>query len=72
MTGKSKGVQALISHESLRVFFMPSGCHSLNLVVGDVADSSREAVSFFGTIERIYILFSASVGSWKILKFTAK
>jgi len=36
----------------------------LNLVVG--------AKNFFGTIQRIYVLFSASVGRWHILKNNVK
>jgi hypothetical protein len=67
MRGKNKGVQARVCQENPRAFFMPSGFHSLNLVVGDSAISCTEAVSFFGIIQRIYILFSASVGRWKIL-----
>jgi hypothetical protein len=47
---------------------MPCGCHSVNLVIGDSAISCTEAVSFFSIIQCIYILFSASVGRWKILK----
>lgn len=44
------------------------GCHSLNLVFGNAAISCTEAVSFFSIIHHIYILFSASVGIWRILK----
>jgi hypothetical protein len=47
---------------------MPCGCYSLNLVVGDSAISCTETVSFFSIVQRIYILFSASVGRWNILK----
>jgi hypothetical protein len=65
MRGKNKGVQARVCPENPRAFFMPCGCHSLNLVVGDSAVSCTEAVSFFGIIQRILILFSASVGILK-------
>jgi hypothetical protein len=47
---------------------MPCGCHSLNLVVRDTAIYCTEAVSFFGIVQHSYILFSAPVGRWKILK----
>jgi len=47
---------------------MPCSCHSLNLVVGDSVSCSIESKNFFGTIQRIYVLFSASVGRWHILK----
>jgi hypothetical protein len=71
MRGKNKGVQARIRQENPRAFFMPCGSLSLNLVVGESAISSTEAVSFFGIIQHIYILFSASGGRWKILKDSA-
>jgi hypothetical protein len=69
MRGKNEGVQACIRQENPRAFFMPCGCHSPNLVVSrDSAISCTEAVSCVGIIQRIYILFSASVGRWKFLK----
>jgi hypothetical protein len=68
MRRKNNGVQARIRKENPRAFVMPCGCHSLNFVVGDTAIYCTEAVSFFGIIQRRYILFSASVGRWKILK----
>lgn len=67
MRGKNKGVQARLCQENSRAFYMPCGCHSLNLVIGDAAMSCPQAVSFFGVIQRLYTLFSASVYRWKIL-----
>jgi len=54
MKGKNKGVQARILRTNSRAFFMPCGCHSLNLVVGDNVSCSIESKNFFGTIQRIY------------------
>jgi hypothetical protein len=68
MKGKNKGVQARIMKENPRAFYMPCGCHSLNLVVGDSATSCLESTSFFGTVQRIYVFFSASPGRWHALK----
>ncbi|XP_039303522.1 zinc finger MYM-type protein 1-like [Solenopsis invicta] len=68
--GKNKGVQARILQINPRAFFMPCSCHSLNLVISDCATSCTESVSFFGVIQKIYTLFSASVGRWKILTDT--
>ncbi|XP_038644232.1 zinc finger MYM-type protein 1-like, partial [Scyliorhinus canicula] len=68
MKGKNKGVQARIMKENPQAFYMPCGCHSLNLVVGDRATSCRESTSLFGTVQRIYILFSASPCRWHALK----
>jgi len=45
---------------------MPCAAHRLNLVLGDTAKSSVRAVHFFGTVERLYTLFSASTGRWDI------
>jgi hypothetical protein len=55
MRRENNGVQARIRQENPRAFFMPCGCHSLNLVVGDTAISCTEAVSFFGKKQRSYI-----------------
>ncbi|XP_067118864.1 52 kDa repressor of the inhibitor of the protein kinase-like [Centruroides vittatus] len=67
MLGKNKGVQARICKEYPRAFFVPCGCHSLNLVIGDAAISCTQSTSFFGIVQRLYTFFSASVGRWKIL-----
>ncbi|CAM5084779.1 unnamed protein product [Natator depressus] len=64
MKGRNSGVQARILALNPRAFFMPCGCHSLNLVVSDAASSS---VSLFGVLQRTYILFSASTIRLKIL-----
>ena len=50
-----------------RALFVPCGCHSLNLLLGDMAKSSVIAISFFGIVQQIYVLFSASVQRWQIL-----
>jgi hypothetical protein len=68
MKGKNKGIQTQILRTNPRAFSMPCGCHSLNLVVGDSVSCSIESKNFFGMIQRIYVLFSASVGRWHILK----
>ncbi|XP_025192468.1 zinc finger MYM-type protein 1-like [Melanaphis sacchari] len=66
MIGQYKGVQARILKQNPRAFFMPCAAHRLNLVLGDTAKSSVRAVHFFGTVERLYTLFSASTGRWDI------
>jgi hypothetical protein len=40
-------------------FFIPCNSHSLNLVVDDAAMSSRDAVSFSGVVQKIYVSLSA-------------
>lgn len=66
MRGRNKGVQARILSQERRALFMPCGCHSLNLVVSDMAKSSTVAISLFGTIQRIYVLFSSSTQRWSV------
>uniref|UniRef100_A0ACD6AEP6 Uncharacterized protein n=1 Tax=Avena sativa TaxID=4498 RepID=A0ACD6AEP6_AVESA len=46
---------------------MPCACHSLNHTLCDMAKSCGQAISFFGIIQRIYLLFARSTKRWKIL-----
>lgn len=66
MAGQYRGVQARILNQNPREFFILCTAHKLNLVLGDSAKSSTIATHFFGTIERIYTLFSASTKRWNI------
>jgi hypothetical protein len=68
MKGKCSGVQHKILCMSPRAFFIPCNSHSLNLVVNDAAMSSRDAVSFFGMVQKIYVFLSASPRHWSVLK----
>ncbi|XP_010472491.1 PREDICTED: zinc finger MYM-type protein 1-like [Camelina sativa] len=68
MKGKNKGVQKRLLEINPRAFFTPCGCHSLNLVLCDIASSSEKAVSFFGIIQRVYCLFSSSTNRWEVFK----
>lgn len=66
VVGQYKDVQARIFNQNPRAFYMPCAAHRLNLVLGDTAKSSVWAVHFFGTVEKLYTLFSASTGRWDI------
>jgi len=68
MKGKNKGVQARVLSINSRAFYVPCGCHSLNLVVSNAASSSKDSLTLFGVVKRIYVIFSASVQRWDILK----
>lgn len=68
MKGSNRGVQARILEINQRALYFPCAAHSLNLVVNDTAKSSAYALSFFGTINRIYVLFSSSPSRWSILQ----
>ena len=47
---------------------MPCACHSLNLTLCDMAKSCGKAITFFGVVQRIYVLFSSSTKRWKLLR----
>ena len=53
--------------ENPRAFYVLCACHSYNLVISDAAKSSVVSVTLFGTIQRLFVLFSASVNRWEIL-----
>lgn len=77
MKGKHQGVQKRLLEINSKALFMPCACHSLNLVVSDMAHSCVKAVSFFGIVQRIYSLFSSSTKRWNVLlkhvpRFTVK
>ena len=67
MKGHNKGVQKRLLEINPKALYMPCACHSLNLTLCDMAKSCRQAVSFFGIIQRIYVLFARSTKRWKIL-----
>ena len=68
MKGKHQGVQKRLLEVNSRAFYTPCGCHSLNLVLCDIASSCPRAISFFGVLQRIYTLFSSSPKRWKVLQ----
>lgn len=68
MIGQYKGVQSRILNQNPRAFFTSCAAHNLNLLIKDAANSSTIALLFFGTVERIYTIFSSSTRRWDILK----
>lgn len=68
MKGKHQGVQKRLLDINPRAFYTPCGCHNLNLVLCDMANSCARAISFFGVVQRIYSLFASSTKRWKILQ----
>jgi hypothetical protein len=67
MKGKHQGVQKRLLDINPRALYMPCACHSLNLTLCDITNSSRKAISFFEIAQRIYVLFSGSTKRWKVL-----
>ncbi|XP_047312462.1 zinc finger MYM-type protein 1-like [Impatiens glandulifera] len=72
MKGKHQGVQKRLLDVNPRAFYIPCGCHSLNLVICDIAKSCDQAKDFFGYLQKIYTLFSGSTQRWDLLKTFVK
>ncbi|KAH9649914.1 hypothetical protein KPL70_026163 [Citrus sinensis] len=68
MKGKNQGVQKRLLDINPRAFYIPCGCHSINLVLCDMTNSCPKAISFFGVVQHVYSLFSSSPKRWKILQ----
>lgn len=62
MRGENKGIHARVLGINSRL------CHRLNLVVSNAATSSKYSITWFGVVQRIYVLFSASVHRCDTLK----
>ena len=60
------GVQIRLLEVNPRALYMRCACHNLNLTLCDMAKSCGRAVSFFGIVQRIYVLFSGSTKRWKV------
>ena len=68
MKGHTSGVQARLLKENSRAFFVPCACHNYNFLLGDVAKCCPDAITFFGILQAIYTLFSASTKRWAVFK----
>ncbi|XP_065684804.1 uncharacterized protein LOC136096979 [Hydra vulgaris] len=68
MARKYNGVQAVLIQLNLNCMFSSCGNHSLNLVGVGCAESCKEAVTYFRTIQQMYNLFSSSPQRWEIIK----
>lgn len=68
MVSKYKRVQTRKINQNPRALFTPCALHNLNLVLRDAAKNSSRASTFFGTIQRIYIIFSPLTSRWDTFK----
>ena len=66
MAGVHIGVQIGIISLNRKDLFSPCSKHSLNLAGLHSAETVVNAVTFFGTIDRLYAFFSSSTHSWKL------
>lgn len=67
MSGKYKGMQALIRKINNLAEYIPCCGHSLNLVGQSAVDSCPVAVSFFHFVQSLFTFFSASTHRWSLL-----
>ncbi|XP_011859233.1 PREDICTED: zinc finger MYM-type protein 1-like, partial [Vollenhovia emeryi] len=68
MWGIYQGVQANILRVNPKAFYVPCGSHNLNLLLGDIAKSSTQALYLFGVLQKIYTIFAASTSRWDVLQ----
>ena len=54
MKDNKSGVQARLLKSNLRAFFVPCAYHNYNLLLGDIAKSCPDAITFFGILQAIY------------------
>ncbi|GBM00610.1 hypothetical protein AVEN_77406-1 [Araneus ventricosus] len=70
MAGYKTGVQKRITEKNNLVIFINCDNHSLNLVGIHSAKQDPVKVTFFGTIEALYVFFSRSTSRWEKLVST--
>lgn len=67
MAGIHAGVKQRILQLNPKATFIPCTNHSLNLAGVHAAASNANAVTFFGTVEKLYVFLSSSTHRWDIL-----
>ena len=67
MVGKYNGNQVEILEQCSMAIFSPCSCHTLNLCRNNAAECLPEAITYFGTVQIIYNLFSSSPKQWELL-----
>lgn len=68
MAGQKSGVSQRIAEKNQLAIFVNCDNHSLNLVGVHAAKEDTMMMTFFGTIEALYVFFSRSTRRWEKLK----
>ena len=68
MKGVHYGVQKRLWNINSRAFCTPCACHKYNLVVADMAKTCPDALIFFGIVQLVHTIFSASTKKWSLFK----
>lgn len=72
MSGVHSGVQTRIREVNPKSQFVACTNHSLNLVGVHAASVAVNSVTFFGTLERVFVFFSSSTHRWDVLTTVTK
>jgi hypothetical protein len=65
MSGKTGGMQKLVGDSvTARVPFVHCAAHNLNLVIQDAVQASVPGVTFFSTLNEVYVYFGSSLNRW--------
>ena len=66
MKGKHQGIQKRLLNVNPRAFYIPCGCHTLNLTLCDMAKSCVKVRNFFAYVQKVYTLLSGSRHPWDV------
>ncbi|KAL3856339.1 hypothetical protein ACJMK2_011108 [Sinanodonta woodiana] len=75
MSGSISGVQTKLREKNPKAGFINCDNHSLNLAGVHAASVDPTLVTFYGTIQELYVFFSVSIAHWKMsekLELTVK
>ena len=65
MSGHISGVQTRLRDRNAKAKFINCDNHSLNLAGVHAASVDPTIITFFGTVQQVYVFFSGSTGRWK-------
>ena len=68
MAGHISGVQKCILDMNPKAVFVPCNNHSLSLAGVHAVGVGTQSVTFYGTVEKMYIFFSSSIHRWDVCK----
>lgn len=72
MSGKISGLQTRVKQENDLALYVHCCAHNLNLVLSDACHECTEAVTFFGTIQKLYNFFTSSQPRHNVLESALK
>ena len=68
MSGKFRGMQAMIKKVNPFALYVPCAAHSLNLIGQAAVDSCKGVVYFFEFVQKLYNFFSKATHRWDMLR----